>query len=160
MTILGDWVDWFLRREISHSQLLWEKKNLLISIEDEKNRVKALQNDVTNLSRGQMKYTDEMEILKNELQEKKLEIQKFRKEYDMLEERHESTERALSDNVLKLNSVQNELVQMRLSHQNLVSRKDIVDKSLNEKELEYNTLVEEQKTLKKKCETFETRQKI
>jgi len=121
----------------------------LISIEDEKNRVKALQIDVTNLFRVQEKYTDEINTSKKELKEKQQEIQKFHEKREMFEQRHESTEKILSDKVLKLNSVQNELVQMRLSQQ-----------SLNNKALEYNTLLEEHKTLKKKCETLETGKRI
>jgi len=149
MTTLGDWVDWLMGRQIPHSQLLSEKKSLLISIEDERNRVKALQIDVTNLSRVQGRFTDEINTLKNELKKKKQEIQKFHEEHELLEQRHESTEKTLSDKVLKLNSVHNELVQVRLSQQ-----------SLYKKEVEYNSLVEEHKTLKKKCETMETRTKM
>jgi len=149
MNTLGDWVDWVMGRQISHSQLLSDKKSLLITIEHEKNRVKALQLDVTNLSRVQEKYTDEINTLKNELKEKQQEIQKFHEKREMLEQRHESTEKTLSDKVLKLNSVQNELVQMRLSQQ-----------TLNKKELEYSTLLEEHKTLKKKYETVETGKRI
>jgi len=149
MTTFGDWVDWFLGRQIPHSQLVSEKKSLLISIEDKKNRIKALQVDVTNMSRDQEKFTDEINKLKNWVFEKNQEINKVHEERELLEQRHESTEKTLSDKVLKLNSVQNELVQMRLSQL-----------SLNKKELEYSTLLDEHKTLKKKYETVETGKRI
>jgi len=149
MTTFGDWVDWLLGRQIPHSQLVSEKKSLLISIEDKKNRIKALQVDVTNMSRDQEKFTDEINKLKNWVFEKNQEINKVHEERELLEQRHESTEKTLSDKVLKLNSVHTELVQVRLSQQ-----------SLYKKELEYETLDEEHKTLKKKCETMETRTRM
>merc|ERR1719233_2486470 len=149
MTTFGDWVDWFLGRQIPHSQLLSEKKSLLISINDEKNKVKALEVDVTKLSRVQERFTDEINTLKNELKEKKLQIQKLDEERKIIEQQHESTEKTLNEKVLKLNSVHNTLVQMRLSQ-----------RSLNKKELEHITLVEQHKTLENKFETLETRTRM
>jgi len=160
MATCGDWIDWLMGRSITHNQLLAEKNMLVISIEEEKSKVKSLQTDVTNMYRIQTNYKAEVDTLKDLLKEKKIELERCHEDHEALEERHRSTEQILSDNLLTLTSAQKELEQMKLSKGKLDHTNDTLDRSLTEKELKFSTLVEEHQTLKNKYETLEKRHKM
>jgi len=180
MSSFCEWIDWLIGRSISHAQLVEEKEMLLTSIEEEKRKVKSLENDIANLSCNQTKCNSEMGSMSDLLIKKDMEKERLHGDYQALEEQLRSTEDNLNDNKIILEGVQKELEEMKgvqkeleemkgvqkdleemkISNEKLKGEKDAMEKRLSDIQLQYNTLLGEQQTLKKNYETLEQRKSM